>query len=165
MKVLLSIKPEYAEKIFSGEKKYEFRKQKPKFVIDIVFVYESSPTRSIVGGFSVKIIHSGPPERIWQKCKESSGIEKSDYLNYCNGTKVIHAFEIGETFKFENPINPFKVISDFKPPQSFSYFNGSPIFEILENSQNCVVKSKDFYRKFGDKRILNSISLDQYSST
>lgn len=151
MKVLLSIKPEYSKKIFSGEKKYEFRKQKPKFVIDTVFVYESNPTRIIVGGFSVKRIHSGSPERIWQKCKESSGIEKSSYLDYCNGTKVIHAFEIDEAFKFENPIDPFEVIPDFKPPQSFSYLNGSSIFEMLENSQNCVVKPKNFYRKFGDK--------------
>jgi len=151
MKVLLSVKPEYSKKIFSGEKKYEFRKQKPKFVIDTVFVYESSPTRNIVGGFSVKRIHSGSPERIWQKCKKSSGIERSNYLNYCNGTEVIYAFEIDEAFKFENPIDPFGMISDFKPPQSFSYLDGTLIFETLENSQNRVVKTRNFYRKFGDK--------------
>jgi len=161
MDVLLSVKPEYSKRIFSGEKKYEFRKRKPKFAIDVVFVYESSPTRSIVGQFSVKRIHSGSPDRIWQKCKESSGIEKKNYLDYCNGTKVVHAFEIAEVFKFENPINPFEVISDFKPPQSFSYFNDP---SMPRNSQNCI-KHRIFSRKFGDKRIPNSVSLDQFVST
>jgi predicted transcriptional regulator len=152
MSVLLSIKPKYSEKIFSGEKKYEFRTQKPKPMINIVFVYESNPTRSIVGWFRVKRIHSGSPERIWQKCKELSGIEERIYLNYCNGTKVIHAFEIETAFKFENPIDPSQVIPNFKPPQSFSYLNSSQTFKMLENSPNCITNSKKFfYRKFGDK--------------
>jgi len=140
MKLLLSIKPEYSEKIFSGEKKYEFRKQKPKRVIDKVFVYECSPSKTIVGWFSVKWIHAGSPEEIWERCKNSSGIEKNNYLTYCNGRKVIYAFEINETFKFDNPIDPFKIISDFKPPQSFTYLDGSIIFKTLENMLEHIFK-------------------------
>jgi predicted transcriptional regulator len=148
MQVLLSVKPEYSKRIFSGEKKYEFRKQKPKFSISTVIVYESSPTRSIVGCFSVKRIHSDSPDRIWQKCRESSGIEESRYLNYCNGTKLIHAIEIDEVFKFENPICPSEVIPDFKPPQNFSYLKSSLIFEKLQSSQNCIVRPRCLYRRF-----------------
>jgi predicted transcriptional regulator len=147
MQVLLSVKPEYSKKIFSGEKKYEFRKRKPKFMISTVIVYESSPTRSIVGGFSVKRIHSDSPDRIWQKCRESSGIEKSNYLNYCNGAKLIHAIEIDEVFKFKNPIDPSEMIPDFKPPQNFSYLKSSSIFEKLEGSENCVARPRCFYRR------------------
>jgi len=151
MSVLLSVKPVYSKKIFSGEKKYEFRKQKPKFLTDMVFVYESSPTRGIVGEFRVKRIHSGTPKRIWQKCKEASGIDERAYLNYCNGTKIIHAFEIDEAFRFESPIDPFAVFPDFKPPQSFSYFKNSSLFKMLENNQNYVVLPKCFYRKLDDE--------------
>ncbi len=133
MKLLLSIKPEYSEKIFSGEKKYEFRKQKPKLAISKVFVYECSPSKSIVGWFSVRWIHSGSPEEIWEMCKNSSGIEKAKYLSYCNGKKIVYAFEIDEVFKLDKPIDPFRVISDFKPPQSFVYLDGSAIFTRLEN--------------------------------
>jgi predicted transcriptional regulator len=151
MKLLLSVKPEYSKKILSGEKKYEFRKQKPKFMIDVVFIYESSPTKNIVGGFSVKKIHSGSPEKIWQKCKNSSGIERSNYLDYCNGTKIIHAFEIDEAFKFDDPIDPFGMISNFTPPQNFSYLHGSLMSGTLEKSQNHVAKLRQFYRKLDDK--------------
>lgn len=133
MELLLSIKPKYSEKIFSGEKKYEFRKQKPRRVIDRVFIYECGPSKNIVGWFSVKGIHSGSPEEIWMKCKNLSGIEKKNYVSYCNGRKVIYAFEINETFQFDNPIDPFEMVSDFKPPQSFSYLDGSIICKKLEN--------------------------------
>lgn len=135
MRVLLSIRPEYSKRIFSGEKKYEFRKRKPKSAVGTVIVYESSPTRSIVGGFEVKKIHSDSPDKIWQKCKEFSGIEKNNYLNYCNGAKLIHAIEIGAIFRFENPINPLAVNPHFRPPQNFSYLSDSTIYDMLETSQ------------------------------
>ncbi len=48
MKVVLSIKPEFANKIFNGTKKYEFRRaifknEKVKFII----VYASLPIRKV----------------------------------------------------------------------------------------------------------------------
>lgn len=129
----MSIKPKYSEKIFSGEKKYEFRKQRPKRVINRIFIYECDPSKNIVGWFSVKQIHSGSPEEIWRKCKSLGGIEKKNYLNYCNGRKIIYAFEIKETFQFDEPIDPFESISDFKPPQSFTYLDGSIMSKTLEN--------------------------------
>lgn len=133
MKILLSIKPEYTERIFSGEKKYEFRKQKPKLVIERVFIYECHPSKNIVGWFSVKRVLFGSPKQIWEKCKKLSGIEKKDYFTYCNGRRVIYAFEIDRIFQFDTPINPFEIISDFKPPQNFSYLDNSLIFKAIEN--------------------------------
>ncbi|GAG70098.1 unnamed protein product [marine sediment metagenome] len=132
MKVLLSVKPEYTEKIFSGEKKYEFRKQKPRLVIERIFIYECSPSKSIVGWFTVKRILSGSPERIWEKCKNSSGIKKKEYFTYCNGKRVIYALEIDRFLQFETPINPFEIRSDFKPPQNFSYLDCSSICDVVE---------------------------------
>ena len=131
MKLLLSIKPEYSEKILSGEKKFEFRKRKPKKIVDQVFIYESHPTQNIVGWFKVKEIHSGSPQEIWKQCKDSGGIEEKKYLNYCNGSRLIYAIEIDETRKLVNPIDPFEIFSDFKPPQSFSYLEDSIINNAL----------------------------------
>ena len=42
--IYLSIKPEFTEKIETGEKNYEFRKYYPKQKIDILYVYETVPT-------------------------------------------------------------------------------------------------------------------------
>lgn len=121
MELLLSIKPTYSQKILSGEKKFEFRKRKPKQRVDQVLIYESSPSKAIVGSFTIKRIHSGTPEKIWAQCKNSGGIIEKKYFEYCNGSRIIYAYEIDEFVKFDNPINPFQDLIDFKPPQSFLY--------------------------------------------
>ena len=56
MKVLLSIKPEFADKIFNGTKKYEFRKSifKNKDV-DTVVVYASSPCKYIINWYTIAV--------------------------------------------------------------------------------------------------------------
>jgi len=133
MNVLLSIKPEYTEKIFSGEKKYEFRKQKLKQTIGRIFVYECRPSKTIVGWFSVKRIISGSPKEIWKRCKNSSGIKKESYFTYCNGKKIIYALEIDKTLQFDAPINPFEIDSDFNPPQNFAYLNHSFLSNLIES--------------------------------
>ncbi|MGA2790836.1 MAG: ASCH domain-containing protein [Candidatus Bathyarchaeia archaeon] len=120
----MSIRPEFASKIFSGEKRYEFRRRKPKEPVGKVFVYECTPSKRIIGWFSVRKIHSGSPYEIWEKCKDSGGIRKEEYLSYCRGRNVIHAFEIDEVFRLNPPMNPFEVFFDFKPPQDFAYFDG-----------------------------------------
>jgi predicted transcriptional regulator len=123
MTVLLSIKPEYVKKIFSGAKKFEFRTQKPNNPPSLVHIYESFPTKLIVGWFKVKKILSGSPEDIWNKCHEYGGIEKEKFFEYCKGSEIVYAFEIEKCFKFPNPIDPYVIDPKFKPPQNFSYRN------------------------------------------
>ena len=68
MKVLLSIKPEFAEKIFNGTKKYEFRKNifKNKSV-DKVVVYASSPVQCVIGEFEIETILNDDIDRICEQ--------------------------------------------------------------------------------------------------
>lgn len=55
MRVLLSIKPEFVEKIFSGEKLYEYRKATFKNEdISSVVIYSTMPVGKIVGEFKFK---------------------------------------------------------------------------------------------------------------
>ena len=49
MKVLLSIKPEYAKVILQGKKQFEFRKTRCKEGIDRIIFYASSPQKEVVG--------------------------------------------------------------------------------------------------------------------
>jgi type I restriction enzyme S subunit len=132
MNILLSIRREYTQKIFSGEKKYEFRKQIPTSLIKTVLIYECAPSKNIVGWFTVKRILSGSPKGIWKICKNSGGIGRKEYFAYCNGKRVIYALEIDRAFRFETPINPFEIRSDFRPPQNFSYFDNFPIFNVIK---------------------------------
>jgi predicted transcriptional regulator len=123
MKILLSIKPEFASKIFDGTKVFEFRRSLYKRNIDTAVVYVTRPVCMFVGEFSIEGILQGRPEDIWIKTKAGAGITKSFYDSYFDGREVAYALRIGQIFKYSEPVNPVERISSFVPPQSFMYLN------------------------------------------
>ena len=82
MNVILSIKPEFVEKIFSGEKQYEYRKVLFKQKVDTVYIYASRPISKIVGEFKIAEIICDTPANIWNQTKEYSGVTKSFFQQY-----------------------------------------------------------------------------------
>jgi predicted transcriptional regulator len=121
MKVLLSIRPEYAEKIFKGEKKYEYRrvifKRKD---ITIIVVYVTAPVSKIVGEFKINDILFDDIFSLWQKTKEFSGISEELFHNYFENKEKGYAIHIGETEVYEAQIS-LKDEYGLNPPQSFAY--------------------------------------------
>jgi len=123
MKVLLSIKPEFAFKIFDGEKKFEFRKvifKNPD--IRTVVVYASSPVQQVIGEFEIDDILSSSPNEIWELTKKYSGISEIYFHEYFENRLVAHAIKIKNTKKYKRPLS---LKDDFKvlPPQSYMYLN------------------------------------------
>ncbi len=121
MKVLLSIKPEFVEKIFAGTKKYEFRKTlfKRNDVKHIV-IYASAPVKRVVGEFEIKDILSDDVECIWEQTKNYSGITKDFYNSYFQNKKTANAIKIGHLKKYEKtrPLSDYNIQ---QAPQSFCY--------------------------------------------
>src|ERR1017187_10216867 len=121
MRVLLSIKPEYAFKIFDGTKRFEFRKvifKNPN--IKTVVVYASSPVQQVIGEFEIDDIFSFNPDAIWKMTKEYSGISKSFFYEYFADRDIAHAIKIKKTKRYSKPLcirEDFKVV----PPQSYVY--------------------------------------------
>lgn len=122
MKVLLSIKPEYADKIFSGEKCFEFRKaifSDPD--VKTVVVYATMPVGKVVGEFTIADVHSGSPKDIWEQTESKSGISLSFFSEYFKGRKKAYAIEVGETRMFDVPKTVKEILGRDTPPQSFAY--------------------------------------------
>lgn len=121
MKVLLSIKPEFAFKIFEGEKKYEFRKvifKNPK--IKTVVVYASSPIQQVVGEFEIENILSSAPNEIWEKTKKDAGVSEDFFYKYFENKEIAYAIKIKSIKRYKQPLSlkeNFNVI----PPQSYLY--------------------------------------------
>jgi predicted transcriptional regulator len=121
MTVLLSIKPEFAFKIFEGSKKYEFRKTifKRNNVKKIV-VYASSPIQQVIGEFEIEEIISDTLKNVWKKTSEYSGITKKFYESYFCNRNTAYAIKIGRKKKYMSPKN----LCDYNiyfAPQSFVY--------------------------------------------
>jgi len=122
MKVLLSIKPEYVEKIFKGEKKFEYRKSifSNKSVTKIV-VYSTMPVGKIVGEFSIDEILLNNPDAIWEETKNDSGVQEQFFYDYFRGRQNAYAIKISNPQLYKKPIDPKKQDILFVPPQSFRY--------------------------------------------
>lgn len=122
MNILLSIKPKYAESIISGNKRYEFRKIifKRNYIKN-VYIYCTSPVKRIIGSFKVGDIIEDRPIRLWEKLNKFSGLDEEEFFDYFKNIERGFAIEIKSIEKFEDPVDPVKLIPGFVPPQSFCY--------------------------------------------
>ncbi|URA10895.1 ASCH domain-containing protein [Thermospira aquatica] len=120
MKVILSIKPEFVEKIINGEKKFEYRRKIFKKDVEKVIIYASSPIKLVVGEFIIEDILSRKLDELWELTKEESGISKQYFYEYFKGLDNGYAIKIKEFKRYEKPCN-LRNLNIFYTPQSFVY--------------------------------------------
>lgn len=123
MKVLLSIKPEFVDKIFSGEKKFEFRRVIFKDrSVKTVLVYASAPVQKVIGEFEIEEIVCQDIETLWKITQSHAGITYDYFATYFEGKKQGFAIKIKNLKKFKNA-QCIKKDYHLTPPQSFVYVN------------------------------------------
>jgi predicted transcriptional regulator len=123
MKVILSIKPEFANKIFDGTKKYEFRRSIFKNpLVNKVVVYASSPIQKIIGEFEIEHILLAELNALWHKTKLHSGISEDYFFEYFAEKKHGYAIKIKSTKLYRTP-KCIRQEYNLFPPQSFLYLN------------------------------------------
>lgn len=122
MKVLLSIKPEYAEQILKGRKKFEFRKSIFKnSEVDTVIIYATMPIGKVIGEFKVGNIISLTPHELWKLTEKHAGISRTFFDEYFFDRDVGFAITVENPKRYSNPINLQDLIPGATPPQSFRY--------------------------------------------
>lgn len=118
--LLLSIKPEYVEKILQGKKKFEYRKRLAKEDVSYIYVYSTAPSMKVVASIHIEGHLSDSPTALWEKTKAAAGISRAKFRDYFRGCKTAYAYKLGKVEVFESPKN----LSDFGvavAPQSFVY--------------------------------------------
>ncbi len=122
MKILLSIKPEFAEKIFQGEKRFEFRKNIFKRAdISKVVVYATMPVGKVIGEFDIDGVIEGTPKTVWAETKSHAGITSSFFAEYFTGRQRAFAIKVGDTRRYENPLSLSDLAEGLVAPQSYRY--------------------------------------------
>lgn len=122
MKVVLSIKPEFANKIFDGTKRFEFRKAIFKNEnIKSVLVYSSSPVQKVIGEFQIEQIIKHDLETLWDLTKEFSGITEEYFYDYFADREHGFAIQIKKKTRFKTP-KCLREDYNLTPPQSFAYW-------------------------------------------
>ncbi len=122
MKVVLSIKPEFANKIFDGTKKFEFRKAIFKNdKIKTVIVYSSSPVQQVIGEFEIEQIINHDIDTLWGLTQDKSGITEEYFYKYFADRLQGFAIQIKKVKKYKTP-KCLRADFNLFPPQSFAYY-------------------------------------------
>lgn len=117
----MSIYSEYANKILSGEKRYEYRRQFKDRGIKYVVIYSARTVQRVVGFFELRGIIRGDVEKVWDWTKDVSGLDKEAYLRYYKGRSEAVALRIGKVYKLSHPVG-LDVLGGVKcAPQSYKY--------------------------------------------
>ena len=120
-RVLLSIHPEYANAILSGQKQFEFRRVIFRRPVDEVVVYATRPVGRVLGSFIVDEIYADIPRDLWKKTKKMGGVSKEKFDSYFQDREIAFAIKITNPNRFAVPQPLSKYVASNYPPQSFCY--------------------------------------------
>lgn len=132
-KVLISIKPEYVDKILNGTKKYEYRRTLAKKDVSSLIIYSTWPVKEIVGEVDVVGTIEMAPSSLWEKTKKEAGISRKKYREYFKKRKKACAYVLGMVTKYETN----KKLLDIgvqQAPQSFLYLTQEQ-YELLRKDR------------------------------
>lgn len=126
--ILMSIQTRYAEKIFRGEKRWEFRKSLPRHSKDdelTVVVYSSGGDRAVIGEFRVGRVMRCPLDELMRLTGYDTDEQAAQWFSrYYAGRKQCGALEILAPVRYDQPISLARLrqsMPAFRPPQNFWY--------------------------------------------
>lgn len=122
--ILLSIHPCFVEKIFSGEKMFEYRKNIPTDISHII-IYATVPVKNIVALVEVDSVLKGSPQEIWEKTKRNSGITEDYFMSYFNRKRDAYAIRIKDVHRLQEPKSLSILDNIAVAPQSYRYIQES----------------------------------------
>ncbi|CQH58137.1 MULTISPECIES: ASCH domain-containing protein [Yersinia] len=122
MKVLLSIKPEFVERILDGSKRFEFRKGVFKNSnVKSVVIYATMPIGMIVGEFDIADVIEDTPSIVWKKTQKYAGISKHFFDSYFDSRERAVAIQISNVRKYDTPMLLSSLGENISAPQSYRY--------------------------------------------
>ena len=118
--ILISIHPEYAEKILTGEKTFELRRRLPLEKPDRMVIYATAPISAVVGTAEVTDTIDLPLTELWKRVKKSAFLTLDEFHEYFKPQDRGKAFVLSnpKRFPFPAPITEYGLK---RAPQSWQY--------------------------------------------
>jgi predicted transcriptional regulator len=122
--LVISIAPDYANKIVLGTKSVELRRRFSKRWIGCrTVVYATSPEKRLVGEARIANVVNGNPDQIWYAFAGELGCSRLDFDSYVGNSSEVFALVLDDIVRYIEPI-PLRVLehliaSDIDPPQSY----------------------------------------------
>lgn len=123
--LLFSMRPEFAERVFKGEKQVEIRRKfSQKWLGSKVVVYGTQPLAALMGEVTVSGVTSGAPSVIWERFGGRVGCSHEEFAEYVGDAPQVYAIEMSEVTPYLCPLNTYEIaklanVDELRPPQSF----------------------------------------------
>ena len=165
--LLLSIRPEYASKIFDGTKKVELRRVRTRLKSgDLVVVYVTSPEKALVGSFEVEdvIVKDLPKElnNLWEQVEEQAGLERKQFNSYYAGARVGIGIFLKNIQKFPKPLELAslrKQLPNIRPPQSYRYLTSLEVKGVEKIVQCNIAGGSEYIKKEEVEQLILPMSI------
>ena len=118
--ILISIHPEYAEKILTGEKAFELRRRLPLEKPERMVIYATAPISAVVGTAEVADMIDLPLSELWKHVRKSAFVTLSEFHEYFRPQDRGKAFVLSNPERFLSPI-PITEYGLKRAPQSWQY--------------------------------------------
>lgn len=120
MDILISIKPEYTEKILNNTKHYELRRSFSKKEINKLIIYSTSPKSRVVWEVKVEKVIYRPIDELRNLTKYKSCVSKESFYKYFKWKEYWYAIKLINPIQYSTP----KELKNYKikrPPQNYCY--------------------------------------------
>lgn len=124
---LMSIHPEFADALFSGQKVVEFRRVAPRSQISHIVVYATKPVGAVIGVLEVERVERQSPERLWRSFGKVGGIDKARFFEYFAGAIEGAALVVRRAQRLTKPVGLSQRGLPSRPPQSFAYLSDEAV--------------------------------------
>lgn len=133
---MMSIKPHFAFRLLSGEKRVEFRRRSASKKITHIVVYATQPVGAVVGVLEVEDLAQGTPGALWRAFSQVGGIARADFFDYFSGTTTGFAYIVRKAWPCAGPHKLGKRGLPKVPPQAIQYLAYSTVkkLELLPSS-------------------------------
>jgi predicted transcriptional regulator len=122
--LLLSIRPEFAERILKKSKTVELRRKfSTRWIGHRINLYASAPVMSLVGEARISGVVVNTPEAIWERFNNRMGCTRDEFNRYAEGADELYAIELDEIQPYRDRFPLAQISSllqeDLVPPQSY----------------------------------------------
>lgn len=147
--MLISIKPEFVDKILTGEKTIELRRRFTRRwdEVDKLFIYSTSPVKSVVAETKITDVKQLSVNHILRNHRSSICIDEERMRSYFEGLDFGYAIFLSNVRRLESPIE-LKNLASLglqRPPQSYSYLDNVEI-------ETASIASSDRYERLHSGR-------------
>lgn len=124
---LISLEERFAEGILNGEKLVELRRRPMRLSVGTtIWMYVKMPVGKVIGSAEVGSMHSLAPTTLWRRYGGVSGLSRTEFFQYFEGTKHGFVLVLNKPRQLNSPV-PLERLRllkrAFQPPQFFQHLD------------------------------------------